>query len=153
MCSLFFKRGGLLNNVSWSYKGDNIEVVNDFNSLGTVFNYTGTFALNQETLVGKGLKALNILLYNTKKYCLKPKVMCQLFDAFVGSVLSFSSEIWGLGKSKEVERIHPKVLQNITQGQVFNLQHGCLWRARTLSIIRLKIRTYFKILVWDKRIG
>ena len=110
---VFRKRGGLLNNESWSYKGDNIEVVNDFNYLGTVFNYTGTFALNQETLVGKGIKALNCLLYNTKKYCLKPKVMCQLFDAFVGSILSFSSEIWGFGKSKEVERIHLKFCKTL----------------------------------------
>ena len=65
---VFRKRGGLRNNESWTYKGDNHEVVNNFNYLGTVFNYTGNFALNQETLVGKGLKALNCLLYNTKKY-------------------------------------------------------------------------------------
>ena len=41
-------------------------MVNDFNYLGIVFNYTGTFFLNQETLVGKGLKALNVLLANTR---------------------------------------------------------------------------------------
>ena len=62
---VFRKRGGLLNNESWTYKGVNLEVVNNFNYLGTVFNYTGTFVLNQETLVGKGLKALNCLLFNT----------------------------------------------------------------------------------------
>ena len=68
----FRKRGGLLKNDSWTYKCVNLEVVNNFNYLGTVFNYTRTFVLNQETLVGKGLKALNCLLFNTKKYCLKP---------------------------------------------------------------------------------
>jgi len=41
-----------------------LDVVNDFNYLGTVFNYTGIFALNQQQLVGKGLKALNVLLIN-----------------------------------------------------------------------------------------
>ena len=46
---------------------------------------------------------LNCLLYNTKKYSLSPKVMCQLFDAFVGSVLNYSCEIWGFGKSKVIE--------------------------------------------------
>ena len=38
---VFRKRGGLLNNESWTYKGVNLEVVNNFNYLGTVFNYTG----------------------------------------------------------------------------------------------------------------
>ena len=110
---VFRKRGGLLNNESWTYKGVNLEVVNNFNYLGTVFNYTGTFVLNQETLVGKGLKALNCLLFNTKKYCLKPKVLCQLFDAFVGSILNFSSEVWGFGKCKEIERIHLKFCKTL----------------------------------------
>ena len=110
---VFRKRGGLRNNESWTYKEDNLEVINNFNYLGTVFNYTGNFALNQETLVGKGLKALNCLLYNTKKYCLKPKVLCQLFDAFAGSILSFSSEVWGFGKCKEIERIHLKFCKTL----------------------------------------
>ena len=63
--------------------------------------------------MGKGLKALNCLLYNTKKYCLKPKVLCQLFDAFVRSILSFSSEVWGFGKCKEIETIHLKFCKTL----------------------------------------
>ena len=98
----------MLNNESWIYNGTPLEVVNDFNYLGTVFNYTGTFVLNQETLVGKGLKAFNCLLYNLKRYPLKPKLICQLFDAFVGSILNYSCEIWGFGKCKDIERIHLK---------------------------------------------
>lgn len=105
---VFRKRGGLLNDEAWTYKGSNLEVVSNFNYLGTIFNYTGNFALNQETLVGKGLKAMNCLIHNTKRYPFKPKVMCQLFDAFVGSILSYSCEIWGFGKCKEIERIHLK---------------------------------------------
>ena len=87
---VFRKRGGLRDNETWTYKGSQLEVVNEFNYLGTVFKYTGSFVVNQETLVGNGLKALSCLLYNTKKYSLSPKVMCQLFDAFVGSVLNYS---------------------------------------------------------------
>ena len=97
---VFRKRGGLHDNESWIYKNTPIEVVNEFNYLGTVFKYTGSFVLNQETPFGKGLKALNCLFYNTKKYSLSPKVMCQLFDAFVGSILNYSCEVWGFGKSK-----------------------------------------------------
>lgn len=62
-------------------------VVDDFNYLGTVFNYTGNFKLNQEYLASKAIKALNILLQHCKKYELKPKILCQLFDSFVGSTV------------------------------------------------------------------
>ena len=47
-------------------KNTQIEVVNKFNYFGTVFKYNEWFVLNQETLVGKGLKVLNYLIYNTK---------------------------------------------------------------------------------------
>ena len=80
--------------------------------LGTVFNYTGTFVLNQETIAGKGLKALNVLLNNTKHYKFKPSALCQLFDSFVSSILNYGCEIWGYTKSKELERIHLKFVNN-----------------------------------------
>ena len=83
-------------------------MVNDFNYLGIVFNYTGTFVLNQETLAGKGLKALNVLVANTRIYDFNIKTLCQLFDSFVGSILSYGCEVWGFTKSKELERIHLK---------------------------------------------
>ena len=34
--------------------------------------------------------------------------MCQLFDSFVGSIISYACEVWGFSKSKELERIHMK---------------------------------------------
>ena len=110
---VFRKRGDLRDNESWIYKYTPIEVVNEFNYLGTVFKYTGSFVLNHETLVGKGLKALNCLFYITKKYSLSPKVMCQLFDAFDGSILDYLCEVWGFGKSKVLERIHLKFCKNL----------------------------------------
>ena len=110
---VFRKRGPLKHDEKWTYNNMHIEVVSNFNYLGTVFNYTGNFNLNQETLTGKGLKALNILLANTKGMSLKPSTLCQLFDAFVGSVLNYASEIWGFSKSKDIERIHLKFCKSI----------------------------------------
>ena len=110
---VFRKRGSTRQNEKWTYGGDEIDIVNDFNYLGTVFNYTGNFALNQEYLAGKGLKALNVLIAKIKQFQFKPKTVCQLFDAFVGSTLSYASEVWGNTKSKEVERIHLKFCKQL----------------------------------------
>ena len=68
---VFRKRGGLRDNESWIYKNTPIEVVNEFNYLGTVFKYTGSFVLNQETLVGKGLKALKDNVIHNMAWWLK----------------------------------------------------------------------------------
>ena len=110
---VFRKKGKLKDNEKWTYGNTTIEVVNNFNYLGVVLNYTGNFNLHHEHLKGKALKALNVLLKNCSKIKLKPKILCQLFDSFVGSVLSYGSEIWGYTKSKDLERIHMKFCKRI----------------------------------------
>lgn len=110
---VFLKRGGLLPNERWTYNSQNIEVVNDFNYLGTVFNYTGKFLLNQEHIIGKALKAMNVLLCKCNDYDLSPRLLCQLFDVFVVSILNYSCEIWGYSKSKEIERINLKFCKRL----------------------------------------
>ena len=110
---VFIKRGGLKNNERWIFNGQFLESVDNFNYLGTVFNYTGTFNLNQEYLSDKALKALNVLVNNCLKYKLKTSILCRLFDAFVGSILNYSSETWGF--TKAIERIHLKFCKCILQ--------------------------------------
>jgi hypothetical protein len=65
------------------FKNQNILLVDNFNYLGNVFNYTGSFTLNQEYLVGKAIKALNVLLFNLKQAPVEFNTSLQLFDAFV----------------------------------------------------------------------
>ena len=110
---VFRKRGRLHEQERWTYNDQVIEVVEDFNYLGVVFNHTGNFALNQQHLIGKALKALNLLLYKCKQFDLKPSVLCQLFDSFVGSILGYAAEIWGYTKSKDIERVHLKFCKRL----------------------------------------
>ena len=109
-CIVFRRRGGLLNNEKWYYNGIEIETVNDFNYLGVVFNYTGTFVLNQQYVSGKALKAMSVLMQNIRKYDFSPKSLCQLFDSFVTSVLNYACEVWGYTKIKTVGEVAPQIL-------------------------------------------
>ena len=102
---VFRKRGGIFENEKWCFDRNLLQTVEYFNYLGTCFNYTGSFTLNQELLAGKGLKAMNDLLYNLRKYPYNPKVCCQFFYSFMNPVLSYACEIWRFSKSKEIERI------------------------------------------------
>ena len=103
---VFRKRGGLRADEQWHFGQDILAVVDKFNYLGTVFNYTGSFRENQETIVGKSYKALNTLLSNINKYDIQVSVQLQLFDAFVGSILHYSSEVWGYGTFNDIEKVH-----------------------------------------------
>ena len=82
----FRNRGTLLRNERWLYNGVAIEVVDNFNYLGTVISFNSKFLANQEYIVGKSLKALNTLLANRSRIKLKPKILCELFDSCVGSI-------------------------------------------------------------------
>mgnify|MGYP000165100748 CR=1 FL=1 len=84
------KGDGLHHNESWTYNGVVLDIVDEFNYLGTVLNYTCISSRNQDHLIGKAFKALCILTTNIlKKMRLRPKLLCQLCDAFVGSILNY----------------------------------------------------------------
>ena len=86
------------------------------------------------------------MLAKLRTYKLQPKTMCQLFDAFVGSVLSYGSEIWGFSKSKETERIHRylnfgkrilKVKSTTSNGGIYGeLERYPLYIKRYVRLIR-----------------
>ena len=110
---IFRKKSKPLLHEPFYYNGIRLENIDHFNYLGKVFSYTGNFQHNQEQLIGKSLKALNVLLINCRKHNLKPKLLCELFDSFVGSILNYGAEIFGFYKSKETERIHLKFCKSI----------------------------------------
>ena len=112
---VFRKKGCLRNDEFWFYGSTSLEIVNDFNYLGVVFNFTGSFVLNIEYIVGKASKAMNVFMLNTRGLPFSTKVLCQLFDSFVGSILCYGCEVWGFGKSKDIERVHLKFCKRILQ--------------------------------------
>jgi len=133
---IFRNRCPLRKNEVWFYAGNKLDVVDNFNYLGTVFNYTGTFVLNQQTLAAKGLKSLNVLMHNVKQYCLKPSLTCQLFDSFVGATLNHSCEVWGFGKTKVIERIHLKFCKMLLNVKTLTSNMGVYGELGRYPVIR-----------------
>ena len=69
----FRKIGRLGQDVHFVFENSPLEIVDDFNSLGVIMNYTGSFKLNQQNLLGKGLKAMSTLLAIVKTLNCTPK--------------------------------------------------------------------------------
>ena len=53
----FRKRGPTKDTEVWFYKSEKLEIVQDFNYLGVIFNFTGSFTLHNQYVIGKALRA------------------------------------------------------------------------------------------------
>ena len=56
------KSGQKHDHEKWIFKGKLLEIVNDFNYLGTVFNYNGYFTLNQKQLGKQRIKSVKCVV-------------------------------------------------------------------------------------------
>ena len=59
--NVVFRKGGRLTNEHWTYKGQEIEVVNSFNYLGIVLTSGGSFIQASKTLADKALMVMYCL--------------------------------------------------------------------------------------------
>ena len=106
---MVFRKGGRLQaDERWTIGGAEIEIVNHFNYLGIVFSSGGSFMKATKTLSGKAIKALGSLFSITNTLEVPINIMCNLFEAFVCSILNYGCEIWGFSKADDVEKVQRK---------------------------------------------
>lgn len=94
-CNLF------LNNVK-------LEVVHSFKYLGVHFFKNGNWFRTQKRLSQHASYALHNLFALFRQLDLPMSEKCKLFDVLVGSILNYSSEVWGMHDAKDIEVIHTK---------------------------------------------
>ena len=146
-----FRNGGVLReNDKWFYHGNEIEVVNEFNYLGLLFNYNGKFSKTQKHAADQGRKANFALSAKLKNHCFNVETQLSVFDTYVNSILNYGSEVWGLHKAPDVEKVHSSfcktllgVKKSTTNDLVyFELGRLPLYISRKLRIIKylLKLR-------------
>ena len=110
---VFRKAGHLVHNESWTYNNQDVEIVPTFNYLGIVLSSGGSFIPATKTLADKGLRAMHCLLETIKETQVPIKIMFNLFDSLVASVLSYGCEIWGFSSAECIERVHRKFCKHI----------------------------------------
>ena len=89
------------------YGRSQIEIVNKFNYLSLIFNYNGSFFQTQKKLGEQGRKAVFCLKRIIIKYQFNTETKLSLFDdAYIGSIMSHASEVWGYHHGSYVEKVH-----------------------------------------------
>ena len=110
---VFRKAGHLAHNESCTYNNQDVEIVPTFNYLGIVLFSGGSFIPATKTLADKGLRAMHCSLETIKETQVPIKIMFNLFDSLVASVLSYGCEIWGFSSAECIERVHRKFCKHI----------------------------------------
>ena len=105
---IFRKKGVLKEDYTWTYQGENIEMVESFSYLGLVFSCRGSFVQATYELKGKALRSMNALFNVTNQLDVPINIMLDLFDSHVQSVLNYSCEVWGHLSAENLELVHKK---------------------------------------------
>ena len=151
---VIFSRGRHVDeNIDLTYSRNIIEIVSNFNYLDLVFSSNGNFYDAIKTLSGKATRSMSELLYITKNKDIPVKIMIDLFDSFVGSILYYSSEVWGFITSELVERIHRKFLKkilNVKSSTSNSAIYGELGRFPLHINMKVRIIKYFVKLFSEK---
>ena len=102
---MIFSRGKLRKPHLLYVGEETIEVVNEYNYLGIVFNINAKFNVAKQNLYQKGNRAMFALLKKINKLSLPVDVAVKLLTHLVKPVILYSSEVWGDGECDILEKI------------------------------------------------
>ena len=101
---IIFSAGKIRRFKSFRFGVKSIEVVEDYDYLGTTFNYNGKFHKAKAKQVLQAKKAYYSLLTKVRKHNIDIDVFIDLVEKLVIPTLLYGSEIWGFCKSNKSEQ-------------------------------------------------
>ena len=107
-----------------------LEDVDSFKYLGVHFFKNGNWFQTQKRLAQHASFALHNLFSLFRQIDIPITEQCKLFDTLVGSILNYSSEVWGIHNAKDVEAIHSKFCRSVLNVKI-NESKWPLWRTWT----------------------
>ena len=137
-------------NTKFKYKGNELEIVEDYKYLGVIFNYNGNFKKNSNSLITQAKKAMYTVISKCRRYNLPIDIQIQLFDSMVLPILLYGAEVWGIKEFKEIEKLHLKFLKHclgICNSTCNNMVYGELGRFPLEIKIKIRIISYWSNLL------
>ena len=110
---MVFQKGGRFPQETFSFNGEDLENLRRFNYLGYVVRSEGTIQKSINLLADKAVRAMG-LLFSTIRHIQVPfKMLLQLSDTYVKSILNYSCETCGFSSAVRCESVHRKFLKRI----------------------------------------
>ena len=102
---IFEKRKSIID-FTWSYDGQNLEIVDSFTYLGMKFTANGSLEAGAKALSDQALRAVNNLLGLFQRVHFDIKTKLALFDSLETPILLYGVEVWGLYDYSCIDKIH-----------------------------------------------
>jgi hypothetical protein len=90
-----------------------IEIVDNFNYLGVVFNYNGKFSFTQEIVADQGRNAMFGLKNSCKDVSLNVETELYMFDTYVMPILNYGCETWGFHKAPNIDKVFTQFCKHL----------------------------------------
>ena len=147
---VIFSKGRPLQNVSFKYADIVLEIVEEFTYLGVLFSRTGSFTKAKKAQADKATRAMYDILKKGRLHNLDIKSQLELFDKVVKPILLYGCEVWGMGNTSVIERVHLKfckLLLNLKKSTPDYMIYGELGRFPLDIFIKLRTINYWEKLV------
>ena len=90
------KRQSSINQTSFTYKNNVLDICKSYLYLGTIISHNGEFRFNINELCKKASSTMYTLLGNVNKFCAgNTKMLVDLFDKMILPICSYNCEVWG----------------------------------------------------------
>ena len=151
---VIFRKSVTINENERFYIGEcDLEIVDSFNYLGLCFYYNGRYTQAEKQLSSQARKALFALYKNVKNMYLNVETSLLLFDMYIGSILQYAAEIWGLHHGDCLEKVHLdfcKRLLGVKKSSCNVMIYAELGRLPLQAVRKYKIIKYWaKLLATD----
>ena len=124
---MIFSRGKLRKPHSFYFGDEKLDVVNEYNYLGLIFNYNAKFNVAKKFLYQKGSRAMFALLKKIRKLALPVDIALKLFNNLVKPVILYGAEVWGCENYDIFEKLQLrfcKYILSVNKSTCSNMVYG-----------------------------
>ncbi len=102
-----------MENYDFKFKGENIEIVEEYKYLVVTMNRIGSFETCQEQLAQQGKRAMYGLTVKCREFDFPVDLQLELFEAMVLPIITYGCEVWGYKPILDIENVHVPFLKHI----------------------------------------
>lgn len=122
--------------------------------MGILFHFGGSFNTAKKKLVEQAQKALYAVYYKVRNMRLPIDLQLKIFDSLVSPILLYGSEVLGVGKNYNIEKVHLQFLKRILGVRITTpnfLIYGDLGRYPLYINIKIRMLCFWsRLLETDK---